>query len=163
MPSQNSAEVPKYSVEYRENDRELWAVGCSFVQPKASAAAGGATNHRQGLFDAVLIKNNHITAAGGVRQALEKAKAQYELKEGDDLIFAHYDEGQPVNHIEILDTDGNDAAHWRDADLLLRMAAPNMPSLLKRLNYAFYVKGTRKSLLEVMKETKPLIARAEGR
>jgi nicotinate-nucleotide pyrophosphorylase (carboxylating) len=40
---------------------------------KMAAAAGGATNHRMGLFDAVLIKNNHITAAGGVRQALEKA------------------------------------------------------------------------------------------
>ncbi len=39
---------------------------------KMAAAAGGATNHRMGLFDAVLIKNNHITAAGGVRQALEK-------------------------------------------------------------------------------------------
>lgn len=41
---------------------------------KMAAAAGGATNHRIGLFDAVLIKNNHITAAGGVRQALEKTK-----------------------------------------------------------------------------------------
>ena len=39
---------------------------------KMAAAAGGAMNHRMGLFDAVLIKNNHITAAGGVRQVLEK-------------------------------------------------------------------------------------------
>ncbi len=39
---------------------------------KMAAVAGGATNHRLGLFDAVLIKNNHITAAGGVRQALER-------------------------------------------------------------------------------------------
>lgn len=39
----DSAEVPKYAVEYRDNDKELWAVGCSFVQPKASAAAGGAS------------------------------------------------------------------------------------------------------------------------
>ena len=31
---------------------------------KLAAAAGGVTNHRMGLFDAVLIKNNHITAAG---------------------------------------------------------------------------------------------------
>jgi nicotinate-nucleotide pyrophosphorylase (carboxylating) len=38
---------------------------------KRAAAAGGVTNHRMGLFDAVLIKNNHIAAAGGVRQALE--------------------------------------------------------------------------------------------
>jgi hypothetical protein len=38
-----------------------------------------------------------------------------------------------------------------------------MLSLLKRINDAFYVKGSRKALLAVMKETKPLIARAEGR
>ena len=41
---------------------------------KMAAAAGGATNHRKGLFDAVLIKNNHITAAGGVTQALANAR-----------------------------------------------------------------------------------------
>ncbi len=42
---------------------------------KMAAAAGGATNHRLGLWDAVLIKNNHIEAAGGVRPALERAFA----------------------------------------------------------------------------------------
>src|SRR5579875_2731663 len=42
---------------------------------KEAARAGGATNHRRGLFDAVLIKNNHITAAGGVRAALERTRA----------------------------------------------------------------------------------------
>ena len=42
---------------------------------KRAAAAGGVTNHRMGLFDAVLIKNNHIAAAGGVRQAIERAGA----------------------------------------------------------------------------------------
>ena len=42
---------------------------------KQAAAAGGATNHRMGLFDAVLIKNNHIAAAGGVRQAIERARS----------------------------------------------------------------------------------------
>lgn len=40
---------------------------------KIAAAAGGVTNHRMGLYDAILIKNNHISAAGGVRQALENA------------------------------------------------------------------------------------------
>jgi nicotinate-nucleotide pyrophosphorylase (carboxylating) len=42
---------------------------------KSAAAAGGATNHRIGLYDAVLIKNNHITAAGGVRNALERVQS----------------------------------------------------------------------------------------
>lgn len=40
---------------------------------KLAAAAGGVLNHRMGLYDAVLIKNNHISAAGGVRAALEAA------------------------------------------------------------------------------------------
>jgi len=38
-----------------------------------AAAAGGVTNHRMGLYDAILIKNNHIAAAGGVRKAIESA------------------------------------------------------------------------------------------
>ena len=41
---------------------------------KMAAAAGGATNHRMGLYDAVLIKNNHIAAAGGVRAALDRTR-----------------------------------------------------------------------------------------
>ena len=40
---------------------------------KAAARTGGITNHRAGLYDAILIKNNHISAAGGVRPALERA------------------------------------------------------------------------------------------
>jgi nicotinate-nucleotide pyrophosphorylase (carboxylating) len=42
---------------------------------KMAAAAGGVMNHRMGLFDAILIKNNHIVAAGGVRNAIERARA----------------------------------------------------------------------------------------
>jgi nicotinate-nucleotide pyrophosphorylase (carboxylating) len=42
---------------------------------KRAAAAGGVTNHRIGLFDAILIKNNHIAAAGGVRQAMDSARS----------------------------------------------------------------------------------------
>ena len=40
---------------------------------KAAAAAGGVTNHRIGLYDAILIKNNHIEAAGSVTQAMTDA------------------------------------------------------------------------------------------
>src|SRR3954468_13110557 len=42
---------------------------------KAAAVAGGVTNHRMGLYDAILIKNNHIAAAGGVRAAIERTRA----------------------------------------------------------------------------------------
>ena len=43
---------------------------------KQAVKAGGATNHRFGLFDGVLIKDNHLAAVGGsVRTALERARA----------------------------------------------------------------------------------------
>ena len=42
---------------------------------KAAAAAGGVVNHRMGLYDAILIKNNHIAAAGGVRPAIGNARS----------------------------------------------------------------------------------------
>lgn len=44
------------------------------VLEKMAASAGGVVNHRMGLYDAVLIKNNHIRLAGGVRQAMEQAR-----------------------------------------------------------------------------------------
>jgi nicotinate-nucleotide pyrophosphorylase (carboxylating) len=43
---------------------------------KAAVAAGGASNHRIGLFDAVLIKENHAAMAGGVGNAVRAALAQ---------------------------------------------------------------------------------------
>jgi len=42
---------------------------------KAAVAAGGATNHRAGLYDAILIKENHIAAAGGIGEAVRRARA----------------------------------------------------------------------------------------
>ncbi len=42
---------------------------------KAAVAAGGATNHRHGLFDGILIKDNHINALGSVARAVERARA----------------------------------------------------------------------------------------
>jgi len=42
---------------------------------KAAVAAGGGTNHRMGLYDAILIKENHAALAGGVGEAVRKARA----------------------------------------------------------------------------------------
>jgi nicotinate-nucleotide pyrophosphorylase (carboxylating) len=41
---------------------------------KAAVAAGGAANHRAGLYDMVLIKENHIAAAGGIAAAVHAAR-----------------------------------------------------------------------------------------
>lgn len=47
---------------------------------KAAVAAGGGVNHRMGLYDAILIKENHVALAGGVAKAVYAARsAQPEL------------------------------------------------------------------------------------
>jgi len=42
---------------------------------KYAVRAGGGTNHRVGLFDAILIKDNHVRLAGGVAAAVARARA----------------------------------------------------------------------------------------
>ena len=43
---------------------------------KYATAVGGAKNHRIGLYDMVMIKDNHITACGGIRQAVERVVSE---------------------------------------------------------------------------------------
>lgn len=59
---------------------------------KAATAAGGAQNHRMGLWDMVLVKENHVRAAGGVGRAVEAARARA-------------DEGGLAVEVEVRDLD----------------------------------------------------------
>jgi nicotinate-nucleotide pyrophosphorylase (carboxylating) len=43
------------------------------IAQKYAVRVGGASNHRIGLFDGILLKENHILAAGGIRQAVQAA------------------------------------------------------------------------------------------
>jgi nicotinate-nucleotide pyrophosphorylase (carboxylating) len=45
------------------------------ILDKYAVRVGGGTNHRTGLYDGVLIKENHITAAGGIGVAVSRARA----------------------------------------------------------------------------------------
>src|SRR5258708_3892969 len=47
--------------------------GLRFLE-RAAVRAGGGHNHRDGLWDAILIKDNHVAAAGGVTEAIERAR-----------------------------------------------------------------------------------------
>jgi nicotinate-nucleotide pyrophosphorylase (carboxylating) len=44
---------------------------------KYAVAAGGAANHRFGLFDAILVKDNHVRLAGGVAPAVSRVRANH--------------------------------------------------------------------------------------
>lgn len=48
---------------------------------KYATRTGGASNHRMGLYDAVLIKDNHVDLAGGLKEALSRALARHPAHE----------------------------------------------------------------------------------
>jgi len=58
---------------------------------KYAVKCGGGTNHRFGLYDAILIKENHISIAGGVKAALDRAHAFTSLKMAAPRTASAYD------------------------------------------------------------------------
>jgi len=72
---------------------------------KYAVRAGGGKNHRLGLYDAVLIKDNHIAAVGGVGRAVEKAREAV-------------GEEQQVE-VEVESLDGLDEAIAAGADIVM--------------------------------------------
>ena len=58
---------------------------------KYAVKCGGGTNHRFGLFDAILIKENHVAIAGGVKAALDRAHAYTSLKMAAPRAASAYD------------------------------------------------------------------------
>ncbi|HEV2726863.1 MAG TPA: carboxylating nicotinate-nucleotide diphosphorylase [Solirubrobacterales bacterium] len=62
---------------------------------KAAVAAGGGINHRMGLYDAILIKENHIAAAGGLAKAVYAARTsqtekaiEVEVRDAEEAAYA---------------------------------------------------------------------------
>jgi nicotinate-nucleotide pyrophosphorylase (carboxylating) len=77
--------------------------GMRFLE-KWAVSIGGATNHRWGLYDMILIKDNHIHCSGGVRNAIKNTKTY--LKKANrkldiEIEVSNFDE---LN--EVLDTGG---------------------------------------------------------
>lgn len=62
---------------------------------KMAVAAGGGSNHRLGLYDQVLIKDNHIEAVGSAAEAVRRARA----KVGEEMIVE-----VEIDHIEDLES-----------------------------------------------------------
>lgn len=100
---------------------------------KWAVALGGAANHRTGLWDMVLIKDNHIAAAGGVREALLAATQYLEanglavpvecetrtLAEVHEALAAHADGARLhrllLDNMAVRTADGLDVSRLREA------------------------------------------------
>ncbi len=87
---------------------------------KYAVRAGGGSNHRFGLFDAVLIKDNHIAAAGSVGAAIERARAAV-----GHMVKIEVEVDTPAQLEEALH-------HTIDAVLLDNMAVPELKNAVAR-------------------------------
>lgn len=84
------------------------------VLEKMAAACGGVKNHRMGLYDAILIKNNHISACGGVRAALAAVAGQAIPAEIEVRTLAELDEALDcgAKHILLDNLMPDEAREW---------------------------------------------------
>ena len=87
---------------------------------KHAARVGGAQNHRYGLFDAILVKENHARVAGGLARAVERARDRA-------MGLPVMAEARNVEEAEIL------AAHGVDRILLDNFAPGQVAVVVKRL------------------------------
>lgn len=71
IAKQYAALAPNHEIKILDTRKTL--PGLRLAQ-KYAIAVGGCHNHRIGLYDAFLIKENHITACGGIAQAITKAR-----------------------------------------------------------------------------------------
>ena len=89
---------------------------------KYAVLCGGGENHRLGLYDAILIKENHIAAAGGIRKAVEAARKrsprvplEVEVENLDELVQALATDADRVMLDDFAITDVKRAVELRNA------------------------------------------------
>ena len=95
---------------------------------KHAVACGGGRNHRFGLFDAVLIKDNHIAVAGGIIPALQAAKAHagHLVKIEIEVDTLHQLDEVVTEGADVVLLDNMPPAILREAVLRIRAKRPAM-------------------------------------
>jgi nicotinate-nucleotide pyrophosphorylase (carboxylating) len=95
------------------------------ILEKYAVRLGGGRNHRGGLFDGILIKNNHLTAVGSITEAVRRARksAPHTLKiEVEVTSLAELEEALGIGADVIMLDNMSDADMARAADLTLGRA-----------------------------------------
>lgn len=98
------------------------------VLEKYATRMGGATNHRMGLWDAAMIKDNHVAIAGGVAEAVKRARdagVTRIILEVDRLDQIEPGLAAGATHLLL---DNMDAAHLREAVALVAGRVPTEAS-----------------------------------
>ncbi len=110
------------------------------VFDKYAVSCGGGTNHRMGLYDLVMIKDNHIKAAGGIKNAVEQIRKNV----ADDMRI----EVETTN----LDEVGEAIAAGADIIMLDNMTTPMMAEAVKLVNQRAEVEASGNMSLNRVRE-----------
>jgi len=92
------------------------------ILDKYAVLAGGGQNHRFGLFDAVLIKDNHINFAGSITNAVDQIRSKYQNKYKIEVETSNLDEVREAIQSEV------------DIVMLDNMDIPMMKEAVKMIN-----------------------------
>lgn len=95
------------------------------VLEKYAVKIGGGNNHRIGLFDAVLIKGNHIAVAGGLKEAVKQAGKKFGRIEVEVKTIGQIKEAIGTGASRIL-LDNMSVADIREAVKLIRRSGKNI-------------------------------------
>ncbi|KHF33764.1 putative carboxylating nicotinate-nucleotide pyrophosphorylase [Paenibacillus sp. P1XP2] len=95
---------------------------------KYAVRVGGGANHRFGLYDAVMIKDNHIKGAGGIRLAVERARAHIPHTMTIEVETESLDQVEEALEAgaDIIMLDNMDKAMMREAVIRIKTKAPHV-------------------------------------
>ncbi|MEK4355525.1 carboxylating nicotinate-nucleotide diphosphorylase [Paenibacillus sp. FSL M7-1455] len=95
---------------------------------KYAVRVGGGANHRFGLYDAVMIKDNHIKGAGGIRLAVERARAHIPHTMTIEVETESLDQVEEALEAgaDIIMLDNMDKAMMREAVRRIKTKAPHV-------------------------------------
>jgi nicotinate-nucleotide pyrophosphorylase (carboxylating) len=95
---------------------------------KYAVRVGGGHNHRFGLYDAVMIKDNHIKGAGGILQAVQSARQQIPHTMKIEVEVEGFDQLHQALHAgaDIIMLDNMDLPSMKQAVILIKEKAPHI-------------------------------------
>jgi nicotinate-nucleotide pyrophosphorylase (carboxylating) len=112
---------------------------CQRFMEKYAVKTGGGYNHRFGLFDGILIKDNHIKAVGNIREAVQRAKSSHQLTKIE---------------VEVRNLDELNEAIEAGADIIMldNMTIPDMREAVKISNSSVLLEASGSVNLENVRD-----------
>ena len=111
-------EIEGHNVEILDTRKTL--PGYRYLD-KYAVRMGGASNHRFGLYDMVMIKNNHIQVAGGIKKAVEEIRKNVPRSMKIEVETTNLDQVQEAldSNVDIIMLDNMSSQLMREAVLLI--------------------------------------------